>query len=292
MSHMTNMKTLTTREVARLCCVSDATVKRWDDAKLLRSERTRGGHRRFRAEDVAQFRREMKLGVRRVAGDPSVASAKLRPKSKKRHSDLEIFHALVSASEDEASGILINHFLRTESLPSIFDEQLCPALRRVGELWYEGEISVADEHLATRTALCSLFKLRAVLPVVEREGKAAVCCAVEGDYHELPTHFVQMALEQAGWDALNFGANLPMYTLADEIETISPQLICISSTVIFDLDRLTRDFASIRQLAEKQGIPIMLGGRGFRDPEMRKRFPADFYPESFSEAVSMAASIH
>ena len=31
---MTNVKYLTTKEVARLCHVSDATVKRWQDAAL------------------------------------------------------------------------------------------------------------------------------------------------------------------------------------------------------------------------------------------------------------------
>ncbi len=57
------LKCLTTREVARLCHVSDATVKRWQDAGLLHSERTSGGHRRFRAEEIARFRREQGLGA-------------------------------------------------------------------------------------------------------------------------------------------------------------------------------------------------------------------------------------
>ena len=59
---MTKSKTFTTREVAGLCHVSDATVKRWEDAGLLHSERTNGGHRRFRAEEIARFQREQGLG--------------------------------------------------------------------------------------------------------------------------------------------------------------------------------------------------------------------------------------
>ncbi|HYP52226.1 MAG TPA: helix-turn-helix domain-containing protein [Pyrinomonadaceae bacterium] len=49
---------LTSRETARLLGVSEASVKRWADSGLLPTEKTAGGHRRFRPEDVARFRRE------------------------------------------------------------------------------------------------------------------------------------------------------------------------------------------------------------------------------------------
>ena len=52
---MTELKCLTTKEVARLCRISDASVKRWENAGLLKSERTSGGHRRFRAEEIVIF---------------------------------------------------------------------------------------------------------------------------------------------------------------------------------------------------------------------------------------------
>src|SRR6185369_7333755 len=71
-------KSLTTKEVARLCRVSDATVKRWDESGLIHSERTNGGHRRFRAEEVARFQRQMGLGSKNCPGDESVITATTR----------------------------------------------------------------------------------------------------------------------------------------------------------------------------------------------------------------------
>jgi excisionase family DNA binding protein len=50
-------KRLTSKETARLLGVSEASIKRWADGGLLPSEKTAGGHRRFRPEDVATFRR-------------------------------------------------------------------------------------------------------------------------------------------------------------------------------------------------------------------------------------------
>jgi excisionase family DNA binding protein len=49
---------LTTRYVARLLSVSEATVKRWADDGALTSEKTVGGHRRFGIEAIARLRRE------------------------------------------------------------------------------------------------------------------------------------------------------------------------------------------------------------------------------------------
>ncbi len=43
---------LTTAEAAALLGVSVATLKRWAQSGLLPSERTEGGHRRYRLEDV------------------------------------------------------------------------------------------------------------------------------------------------------------------------------------------------------------------------------------------------
>ncbi len=84
---MADLKCFTTKEVARLCRVSDATVKRWEDAGLLQSERTSGGHRRFRAEEVIRFQREQCLGLKQSHGDESVIKATARVRDKKNPSD-------------------------------------------------------------------------------------------------------------------------------------------------------------------------------------------------------------
>ena len=86
------MKTLTTKEVARLCRVSDATVKRWEESGLIMSERTNGGHRRFRADEICRFQQEQGLGVKVAHGDESVLSAVTRRRDNKNHSDCSLFH--------------------------------------------------------------------------------------------------------------------------------------------------------------------------------------------------------
>jgi excisionase family DNA binding protein len=285
------LKSLTTKEVARLCRVSDATVKRWEDAGLLRSERTNGGHRRFRAEEVARFQREQGLGQKIYNGDESAVSAATRRRINTDRTECSLFHSLVAGCEEEAANILIGAHLRGVSLAEIFDDSVCPAMRRIGELWYNGDLTITQEHIATRVVCNAVYKLRNVLPVAKMNGTLAMCCAMEGDFHELPTHLAQTVFENEGWEVLNFGANTPLYSLADEVLQHSPEVICISATMISDVERLSRDYKTFTEQIGKLKIPIILGGRVFADEPIRRRFTADLYAGSFKEIIEFARKL-
>ena len=285
------LKCFTTKEVARLCRVSDATVKRWETGGQLRSERTSGGHRRFRAEEVARFQREQGLGLKICNGDESVTTAAPRRRINKNQSDSTLFHSLVAGCEEEAANALIGAHLHGETLTAIFDNLICPAMRRVGELWYSGELSITQEHIATRVATNAVFKLRNVLPVPKMNGALAMCCAMENDFHELPTHLAQAILENEGWEVLNFGANTPLYSLADEVLQHAPELVCISATVIGDVERLSRDYKIFTEQIAKLKTRVIFGGRAFADEQIRRRFPADLYAQSFAEVINFTQEV-
>lgn len=284
---MIESKCLTTKEVARLCQVSDATVKRWQAAGLLRSERTSGGHRRFRHEEVARFQREQGLKTGNGSGDESSVKTVTRRLAKKHNSECALFYSLVAGCEEEAANTIIGAHLGGNRLAKVFDDLVCPAMRRIGELWYNGELSVTQEHVATRAASAAIYRLRNALPVSEATGKLAMCCAVESDFHDLPTQIAQTVFESAGWEALNFGANTPLYCLTEEAIRHTPALICISATVITDGERLARDYKNFGEQTNRLEIPVILGGRAFADPQIRRRFPAALYAESFADIARL-----
>lgn len=285
------LKSLTTKEVARLCRVSGATVKRWEGAGFLKSERTSGGHRRFRAEEVARFQREQGLGLKNYYGDESAVSPTARRRSFKSRADSSLFDALVAGCEESAANLLIGAYLHGKPLTEIFDDSVCQAMRRVGELWYRGDLSITEEHIATRAASSAIHKLRNVLPVSKMTGELAICCAIEGDFHELPTHLAQTIIENEGWEVLNFGANTPLYSLSEEVLQHTPQMICLSATIMTDVERLARDYKIFVEQIAKLKIPIVLGGRALADEQIRRRFPADYYARSFAEVAELVRGL-
>lgn len=169
---------LTTKDVARLLHVSEATVKRWADDGLLLPKKTVGGHRRFSIQSIARLRREQ--GIAPAAQSPRVRAAKKmvpgRLPSAESFSDL-----LLSDNEAEAAAQLIDAYLQSHTLATLFDTTITRAMHRVGDLWFEGTITIAEEHLATRVMLDALQKLRGIVVPGEATGLKAICCGIEGD---------------------------------------------------------------------------------------------------------------
>jgi excisionase family DNA binding protein len=271
---------LTTKDVARLLHVSEATVKRWADDGLLLPKKTAGGHRRFSIQSIARLRREQSVV-------PAAQSTNVRATKKMapgRLPSAESFsQLLLGDNEAEAAAQLIDAYLKNHALAALFDTTVTNAMHRVGELWFNGTITVADEHLATRVLLDALQKLRGIIVPREPNGLKAICCGIEGDLHEVPVHLAQMMIEIEGWDTTNLGPNTPLFALRDMVVQQKPNLICISARTILDLDRATTEYRQLRRVIEKIGSAVVLGGEGFRDPTLRQRFEADIYPKSFSE---------
>lgn len=267
---------LTTRHVARLLNVSEATVKRWADDGTLTSEKTVGGHRRFGIESIAQLRRE-----RNPQGGAAPVVKVVKSKAKPLPTADDFRRMILAGDELEAGAALVDAYLAHHSLDSIFELTVTHAMHQVGDLWLKGSATVADEHLATRVVLTALQKLRGVIAPHEPNGMNAICCGIEGDLHELPVHLVALMLESKGWNVINLGASTPLFSLQEMVSRRRPQLVCISARTIADLDRAAAEFANLRRVANRLDAKIVLGGEAFRDPNMQARFPADFFPADF-----------
>src|SRR5688500_4726316 len=135
-------KFLTTRQLARLWLVSEATIKRWADTGQLTSSRTVGGHRRFPVAEVMRFQTERNLG------GASSAVAVLQARSagdvlfNTGEAAGQFFAAISEGHAAEASALLLEAHMLGTSLERIFDEVVASSLRRVGDRWEAYEMSV------------------------------------------------------------------------------------------------------------------------------------------------------
>jgi excisionase family DNA binding protein len=302
-------KKLTSKEAARLLGASEASVKRWADGGLLASEKTAGGHRRFRPEDVARFKRDQKrrgtngAHPARDAADNSTASTTPPLEQQDAAAHVEraaasdellvqsLFAALASGQAEETTGLLVKSYLDRRPLASIFDELLAAAMRQVGDLWHQGDLSVAQEHLATRAALHALQTLDKVIAEPEPNNLLAVCCSTEDDFHELPVQCTELMLRHEGWEVLSLGPNTPFYALTEIVARLHPTLVCVASTILGDLDRAVREYRELRAQASRVGAVIVLGGTGFADADVRRRLPAELHADSFRQLFDFARTL-
>lgn len=281
---------LTSREAARVLGVSEASVKRWADSGLLPAEKTAGGHRRFRPEDIAAMRRtgageetqSLLRSAARLGAQPAQVQEELGPGREAALVE-ETFRMLVDAADEELSALFVNLHLHGQTVASLTDRFLCPALRRIGDLWHSGALSVAQEHIATMTARRGLRALERARGFPEERGMIALCCSVEEDFHELPVRLAALTLEAGGFEVLDMGMSTPFSALTESLERFRPRLICVSSTILASLDRSAREYAEFHKAARRRRAQVVLGGAGFADEEVRKRLPADLHAESFRQ---------
>lgn len=276
---------MTTRQLARLWMVSEATVKRWADAGMLKTSRTAGGHRRFLLDEVARFQTERGIGRAAVAAPARALAGGVAGPRRRVGASRRFFEAVGQGLDEEAASLVLEAYLDGVEMWRLFDETVAVALHRVGDLWHEGGVTVADEHFATRTAARAVERVGMSVRRREGSGLRAICCAPEGELHDVPVLCLQVLLESEGWRVRNLGANTPFFTLADAVARHRPDLVCVSSTMMLDLERHAREYAQLAESATASGALVALGGGSFRDGEVRARFPADLHAASFKELV-------
>lgn len=149
---------------------------------------------------------------------------------------VKLGHAYAEAilSGDEvAAEIVIREAMEARlSTADIDHEIIAPALWFVGELWQRGEISVADEHLATEISLRVLALQREVRRLeLGRGGHRVLLATPSGEQHVVALRMVGNLIAEAGYSATMLGAEVPAPALASFAKSHDAAVICLSATL-------------------------------------------------------------
>src|SRR5687768_18338607 len=126
----------TTRQLARMWQVSEATIKRWADAGHLHNSRTLGGHRRFALSEVVKFQNERGLGAAVESNHAALTSSAPHGRvGLNQDAAAQFFEAIARGHESAATAVLLEGYLNGVPLVKILDETVTGAMHRVGKLW-------------------------------------------------------------------------------------------------------------------------------------------------------------
>jgi len=136
------------------------------------------------------------------------------------------------------------------------------SMYQVGELWAQGRVSVAKEHLATAITESMLTLVYPTLFRQPRCGRKAVVACVTNEYHQLGGKMVADIIETHGWDGYFLGANTPVEDLLTLLEEKQPDLLCLSISIYENLPIVIDAITRIGQRFPDQRIAV--GGQAFR----------------------------
>jgi diguanylate cyclase (GGDEF)-like protein len=147
----------------------------------------------------------------------------------------------------------------------LYQRVIAPAMWRIGQLWEKGEISVADEHLAT--ALTHQVMASVYGPSLGHKVKPGriLMAAVEGEQHALGLRMAADVVELAGYETIYLGADVPMDGLLQAVAARSPDLVGLSATMPDSIQTLDRAIAEIQRVNPK--LIVLFGGQGARPRE-------------------------
>jgi methanogenic corrinoid protein MtbC1 len=159
--------------------------------------------------------------------------------------DLELHKRLLAESLSERFGLalLAGDATAAEMLArEAYDEELpyglihagvvAPAMHRVGVLWERGEISVAHEHMATQISMRVLALLRELFRVAQRRGdQRAMLAGVEGEQHFVALQMAADLLDDAGYDVVMLGPDVPSGALEEIVVEHGPALVAFTVTM-------------------------------------------------------------
>ncbi len=176
-------------------------------------------------------------------------------------------------------------------LETFYLEIIQPCMYEVGRLWEAGEISVAQEHLATAVVARLMAVLYPTLELVQEPKGHAVVTAAANEYHETGARCVADLLALNGWQIYYLGANTPTLELISYLEQTRPHLLALSVAVPFNLDNAADAITAIRENPHLDGLKIMVGGQAFSQmPELWQLTGADGYGADARAAVELASS--
>jgi methanogenic corrinoid protein MtbC1 len=137
-----------------------------------------------------------------------------------------------------------------------------PSQHEIGRLWEEGEISVAQEHLATAISQLAIAHVYRHMPRVPSNGKLAIIACVEGEMHDLGARMASDFLEMEGFDVRFLGANVPTESLLAMVLQRHPDLVALSVTVSKNLAAF-REIAGVLRAKCGPALKIVAGGLAF-----------------------------
>lgn len=160
--------------------------------------------------------------------------------------------------EEEKALIFVQNYLQTETHEQLYDQVVTPAMYRIGELWEQNQISVAEEHLAT--AVCDFVLSATEIRVQVKEGRRkAMVFAPEGEEHYIGLKMVAALFREEGYEVRYMGPNLPLDGALSLAEKWRPDVVALSGALVNQLPQLKSYASAFVALEHKPAV--LIGGR-------------------------------
>lgn len=284
------------------------TLRAWERRYGLPApERTEGGHRLYSQQDIDTLkwlisRQQEGLSISRAVdmwrkleadGQPPIEESvpsQSTPTTTPAFSEVDTISELrqtwvaacLSFNEQQAEQILAQAFA-LHSVKLVCFELIQKGLADIGQGWFEGKVTVQQEHFASGLVMRWLEAMLAATPAPTQAGRVVIGCSATED-HTLTALMLALLLRRHNREVVYLGANVP----TERIETIKANLIILSAQSLLSAATLLETGQRLKQAHKRMAY----GGRIFNlQPEIRERIPGYFLGENLNQALQNAEKL-
>jgi MerR family transcriptional regulator, light-induced transcriptional regulator len=260
-------------QLAKRTGVSPELLRAWEHRYgLLQPTRTAGGFRLYTAADEARVQRMQRLVSGGLAAaqaahlvlsgdDPAPATVSASATSLGDAADT--LAESLDRLDEAAANTALDRLFSTYTVETVLQEVVLPYLRRLGERWATGEVSVAHEHFASNLLRGRLLGLAQGWG--QGRGPGAILACVPGEQHELGLLAFGVVLRRRGWRITYLGTDSPIGAVADLSRSLAPAVVVLLGMTPEGFLDQARE---IEQLARQ--APVLIAGTG-ATPEVARQ---------------------
>ena len=181
--------------------------------------------------------------------------------------------------------------LETVQPLDIIQQQLIPALDRVGEQFEQGRLFLPQLMNAAETAQCAFEVLQEAIAKTGQQklsGGKIIVATVEGDIHDIGKNIAKCILENYGYTVLDLGRDVPAEKVAEAAAREGVKLVGLSALMTTTLPSMAK---TIALLQEKCPDCKVFGAGAVLTPEYAAEMGAHYYAKDAKQAVDIAKEV-
>lgn len=194
--------------------------------------------------------------------------------------------ACLNFEEAKAQYILAQAFAMFP-VETVCFEILQQSLTDLGEGWYQGRVTVQQEHFASELAIRQVEALLASIPTSNHNGQLLVACPPK-ELHTFGPLLLTLLLRRRSWEVVFLGADVPLERLAATVQAIQPNLVILVAQTL----RTAGTLLAMADLLRRENVALAFGGGVFnRLEDTRVRIPGYFLGTDLRQAPDVVKEI-
>ncbi len=190
--------------------------------------------------------------------------------------------ALLALDQEAAEKIIIS-VAQEESMIKTVGILISDTLKRIGDFWEKGELSLSQVYMSG--IICEKIIDKLLPPSSPyRKNQPKMAIAVFEDFHLLGKRIVYSTLRASGVELMDLGGGLTADRLASIVKTEKIKILLVSVLMLPSALRIKE----LKEQLKDVDVKIIVGGAPFRfDDQLWIEIGADFYGKDSADALEI-----